>query len=360
MKSARITLRDIAARCGVTAAAVSLALRNHRSIPESTRQRLKAAATAMGYRPDPALAALNHYRHHRVSKVGGYVLAYVTGFEKRYEWQQSPFFRRAHAGAREGAESLGFRLEHAWIGEPGLDPHRFSSVLESRGIRGLVIAPLPRPASRLELPWERFSCVAIGPSLVDPVLHSSCGDQYQAMVLALDRLRRLGYRRVGLILDPEADRRHQGKYQAALAITAPPGAPRPLIASQPTDAEVRAWLRSQKPDVVISNEDSTFDRLVALGMSVPGKIGFASLVRSGRKEISGVETFPEHIAAAAINRLQQMLYENETGVPERPACVMLPGAWVDGATTRSAAGEALPTTVMSHPPVSLQVKQQRH
>jgi LacI family transcriptional regulator len=313
----------------------------------------------MGYRPDPALAALNHYRHHRVSKVGGYVLAYVTGFEKRYEWQQSPFFRRAYAGARERAESLGFRLEHAWISEPGLGADRFAQVLETRGIRGLVIAPLPRPASRLQLPWDRFSCVAIGPSLVDPMLHSSCGDQYQAMVLALDRLRRLGYRRVGLILDPEADQRHQGKYQAALAITAPSGAPRPLLASQPTDAEVRAWVRTQKLDVVISNEDATFDRLVALGVGVPGRIGFASLVRSGRKEISGVETFPEQIAAAAINRLQQMLYENETGVPERPACVMLPGAWVGGATTRAPAPEAPAVSEATDRAVSLQIKRQR-
>jgi hypothetical protein len=165
---------------------------------------------------------------------------------------------------------------------------------------------------------------------------------------------------VGLILDPEADQRHQRKYQAALAITAPPSAPRPLIANRPADAEVRAWLRAQKPDVVLSHEDATFDRLVALGVAVPGKIGFASLVRSGRKEISGVETFPEQIAAAAINRLQQMLYENETGVPERPACIMLPGAWVDGATTASVVRGNPPGAAALDRSASLQIKRQRH
>ncbi|MEJ1971841.1 MAG: substrate-binding domain-containing protein [Lacunisphaera sp.] len=302
----------------------------------------------MGYRPDPALAALNHYRHGGKSKQDGYVLAYVTCFEKRDGWQQSPFFQRAYAGARVQAEALGFRLEHAWLGEPGVSPQRFAQVLESRGIRGLVIAPLPRPASRLWLPWERFSCVAIGPSLVDPALHSACGDQYQAMILALDRLAQRGYRRVGLLLDPEADQRHQRKYQAALAITTSARSPRPLIASRPADSEVRAWLRREKPDVVLSSEDAAFDRLVALGLSVPRRIGFASLVRSGRREISGVETFPEQIAAAAINRLQQLLYENETGVPELPACSMLPGSvgrWRDhpaayGVCCRPAGGRA--------------------
>jgi len=334
MKVSRITLRDIAARCGVTATTVSLALRNHRSIPETTRSRLQSAAKAMGYRPDPALAALNHYRHGGKARQDGYVLAYVTCFEKRDGWQQSPFFQRAYAGARAQADALGFRLEHAWLGEPGISPQRFAQVIESRGIRGLVIAPLPRPASRLWLPWERFSCVAIGPSLAEPALHSACGDQYQAMILALGHLARRGYRRVGLLLDPEADRRHQRKYQAAFAITAAARSPRPLIATHPTDSEIRGWLLHEKPDVVLSSEDAVCDRLAGLGLAVPGRIGFASLVRSGRKEISGVETFPEQIAAAELNRLQQLLYENETGVPELPACSMLPGAWVEGTTIR--------------------------
>jgi LacI family transcriptional regulator len=332
VKVSRITLRDIATRCGVTATTVSLALRNHRSIPETTRSRLQSAAKTMGYRPDPALAALNHYRHGGRTKQDGYVLAYVTCFETPDGWQQAPFFQRAFAGARAQAEALGFRLEHAWLG--GVGPQRFAQVLENRGIRGLVIAPLPRAASRLCLPWERFSCVAIGPSLVDPALHSACGDQYQAMMLALERLARLGYRRVGLLLDPEADQRHQRKYQAAFAIAAPAHSPRPLVASRPADRDVRAWLRRERPDVVLSPEDAVYDRLTGLGLAGPGRVGFASLVRSGRREISGVETFPEQIAAAAINRLQQLLYENETGVPELPACSMLPGAWVDGATTR--------------------------
>ena len=85
---------------------------------------------------------------------------------------------------------------------------------------------------------------------------------------------------------------------------------------------------------MISDVDANFDRLIQLGVRVPEKIGYASLVRSGRKEISGVETFPEQIAGAAVTRLQQMLYENETGVPELPTCTLLPGRWVEGETVR--------------------------
>jgi len=332
-------LRDIGKRCGLSATAVSLALRNHRSIPEQTRTRVRRAAAALHYRPDPALAALNEYRHQRSSKSHGYVLAYVTCFEQRTGWNQSPFFRRVFQGARDRAEALGYRMEHSWLGEPGVTAERFAQVLESRGIRGLVIAPCPAPASKLNLPWERFSCVAIGPSLVDPVLHSACGDQYQAIRLAMDQLRKRGYERIGLMLDPDADRRHDRKYQAAVAVSAVAGAPVPLIASNPDDATILSWLRSQQPDVVISDVDSVADRLEQLGYPVPGKIAFANVVRSGRNGISGVETFPEQIAAAAVNRLQHMLYENELGIPTLPSCTMIPGAWVEGKTVRHALSE---------------------
>ncbi len=291
-------------------------------------------AAALNYRPDPALAALNHYRHQRATSGQGYVLAYVTCFEKRGGWQQSPFFRRVYRGAFAQAGTLGYRMEHFWLSEPGLTGERFAQVLEARGIRGMVIAPMPLPASSLELPWHRFSCVAIGPSLVSPVLNSACGDQYQAIMLALERLRLLGYRRIGLLIHPDADRRHQGKYQAAVAHTATPETPRPLVRANPSDGDLRAWLKQYKPDVVISDVDANFDRLVRLGIRIPQKIGFASLVRSGRKEISGVETYPEQIAGAAVLRLQQMLYENETGIPDLPSCAMLPGKWVEGSTTR--------------------------
>lgn len=325
--------------------AVSLALRGHPSIPEATRERVRAAAARLDYRPDPALAALNHYRHQRIPTAPGYVLAYVTCFEKRNGWQQSPFFRRAYRGAFEQAEQLGYRMEHVWLAEPGLTGERFAQVLEARGIRGMVIAPLPQPASRLELPWDRFSCVAIGPSLISPVLNSACGDQYQAIMLALDRLREKGYRRIGLMVHPDADRRHQGKYQAAVAFTATPETPPPLVAADPSDGELRGWLRRHRPDVVISDVDANLDRLVRLGFRVPQKIGFASLVRSGRREISGVETFPEQIAGAAVLRLQQMLYGNETGVPEYPSCTFLPGKWVEGGTVRRMGGHGLNSPV---------------
>jgi DNA-binding LacI/PurR family transcriptional regulator len=54
----RITLKDIALKAEVTVACVSLALRDSPQIAAATKVRIRDLAEKLGYRPDPALAAL--------------------------------------------------------------------------------------------------------------------------------------------------------------------------------------------------------------------------------------------------------------------------------------------------------------
>ena len=291
----------------------------------------------MGYRPDPALAALNRYRAKVRQTVRGATLAYLTAFETRTGWRKG-FLRRTFEGAKKRAEELGYCLEHFWLREPGLTPQRFADILQNRGIRGVLVAPLPRPGP-LEFPWEHFSAVAIGPSLGEPALHSACNNHYQAMLLALEHAIAAGYRRIGLILDPEVDQRHQQKYLAAFTMfqrttrSAKTCLP-PLLTHQPSGDVVRRWMFAHAPDAVICHDDSGLDWLRRGGAGVPERVGFVSLIRGGTKGIAGIETFPELIASAAVNRLNQLLHDNETGVPEIPTCLMLSGSWVAGTTLR--------------------------
>ncbi|MCX6937966.1 MAG: LacI family DNA-binding transcriptional regulator [Verrucomicrobia bacterium] len=336
----RLTLRDVAERAGVSIMTVSLALRDQPSLPQATRERIRALAAEMGYRPDPALAALNHYRAKGRRAERGAILAYLTAFETRDGWKQG-FLQRTFEGARSRAEELGYRLEHFWLKEPGMTPQRMGGILQARGIRGVAVAPLPRPG-RLEFPWEHFSAVAVGPSLVTPALHSACNNHYQSMLLALERTTAAGYRRIGLILDPEVDQRHQQKYLAAFTMfqmtklgesTRLP----PLLLNNPSAAAVRPWLEAHAPDVVLCHDERGLDWLKPGGAAVPEQMGFVSLIRGGNQAIAGIETFPGQIAAAAINRLNQLLHDNETGVPELPTCVMLNGSWMAGTTCKSKA-----------------------
>ena len=56
--SGRITLKDIAERCGYTANTVSRALRNDEKLPENTRKTIQQLAREMGYVPNSSARAL--------------------------------------------------------------------------------------------------------------------------------------------------------------------------------------------------------------------------------------------------------------------------------------------------------------
>src|SRR5690606_27714546 len=57
-----LTLADVARVAGVHPTTVSLALRDHPSIPSETRARIRAVAKELGYRRDPLLDAFNFHR----------------------------------------------------------------------------------------------------------------------------------------------------------------------------------------------------------------------------------------------------------------------------------------------------------
>jgi DNA-binding LacI/PurR family transcriptional regulator len=189
-----------------------------------------------------------------------------------------------------------------------------------------------------DLPWSRFSAVAIGPSLLHPCLHSACNNHYHAMLLTLKQLHRHGYRRVGLVLDPRVDERHQQKYQAAFwHHTRRLGLPaiNPLLTSEYEVAEFRRWWRREKPDAVLSDDEAVLAKLERMQLNAPRDLGFACLSLDTRPGVAGVDTAPESIAGFAVERLAAMLVCGETGIPEVPTSTMLNGLWVEGRTLRS-------------------------
>jgi len=56
-------MKDVASAAGVCPATVSLALRNHPSIPEKTRERIRKVADDLGYLPNPRISELMRQIH---------------------------------------------------------------------------------------------------------------------------------------------------------------------------------------------------------------------------------------------------------------------------------------------------------
>lgn len=83
----RPTIREVAREAGVSVATVSYALRRHEAIPEPTRQRVAAAAARLGYRRNPAFAALGALAHRHAASREGLGLGY---FGRRWREDQIP------------------------------------------------------------------------------------------------------------------------------------------------------------------------------------------------------------------------------------------------------------------------------
>lgn len=67
--SQRVTLKDIALKCGYTANTVSRALRNDEKLPESTRLSIQALAQKMGYVPNSSARALRYGSSHTIAVI---------------------------------------------------------------------------------------------------------------------------------------------------------------------------------------------------------------------------------------------------------------------------------------------------
>lgn len=109
MSKGKVTMRDIAAELGITAAAVSMALRQDPRISAATRERVRAVAERLGYRPDPLVSVLMAQRRGKGGALGQRgTLGLVSLWpDPRSAWQSDPFYLPYREGVSERAASLG-------------------------------------------------------------------------------------------------------------------------------------------------------------------------------------------------------------------------------------------------------------
>jgi LacI family transcriptional regulator len=334
-----VTLSELAQAAGVSVMTVSRALRNQPNVAPETRTRIEALARTMGYRPNPMVSALMTYRRAGRRGVRTMVLGFVTSFSTREGWREVAINREFHDGIRLGGERHGYRVDTFWLREPGMSARRLSQVLFNRNVRGLVIAPLPVGLGHLRLEWERFSAVALGYSMVWPELHRAANHQFRSMRLAMRRVRKRGHHRIGLALRSSINERvsHHwvGGYLSEQHHDAGAEELPPLI---PPDrdwnrATFERWYLSCRPTVVLSQHEEILDWLGAMGVAVPGEVGFVHLNcpdRSGR--YAGIYQNGVEVGSAAFDFLVGMVQRNEVGVPALARSILVDGTWQEGST----------------------------
>ncbi len=334
--AARVTMKDVAVRAGVDRSTVSLSLRNSPRIADSTKERVLAAARDLGYRPHPYLTTLMHSR--RRGKIGksSETLAIVMFSSPGDHWKQwEPEFRMAIDEARRQAQARGYFLEEFEAPLDKTSPQRLGDILFARGIKGVIVGPIRQPSPTLDWQWERFAVVALGSSLYEARVHRVRHDYFQAMITAMEECYRLGYRRIGLVLKEDVNRKVEqrwlGSYllkQKELGVEYPL---RPLVFGEWSQEDFRRWIEENRPEVIVGTGPLQA-AMGRAGFRIPEDVGLVSLSAAEEGERSGISQDWGTQGKRAVSMLVSLLEENLFGLHEHPLLWLVNGSWNRGRT----------------------------
>ena len=336
----KVSMEMIARQLGLSKVTVSNAMRGSGRISEGTREKVLKLAAELGYRPNPLVTALmSDLRRKRSGR--RCTLGFLNFFPGREDWREHPTFVQFHEGAKRRADELGYRIELHWQGEVGGNNKRLGNILYARGIPGLVLAPLPANAIKIDLDWSRFATVAIGHTFREFNPHRASNHQFHSIRLAMDKLVATGVKRIGLVVPKLDDEKVENAWVSGY-IAAQLHHGLPAIAPwRDTTFNARSvvpWVRGQKVEVVVSTNHHVMRWMLADGLRVPGDVGFAHLDWSPEKgEMAGVNQCSDVIGAAAVDLLIEQLNNNEAGIPVRAKTVMIDGVWHDGPSLKARA-----------------------
>lgn len=334
-------LRDVAARAGASLATVSYALRGDPRIAPQTAARIREAASALGWRPRPEVAA-DAAKRFDPARRSGIPIAYVVA---RREWGATA--QRVLRCAR----TIGWDLRR--IGASSADdPRRLRDRLLADGIRGVILDAGPGCAALVEADWSPLPVVLgwqSGPRGPHPAVREQ--DPFDAVRTAVARIVAAGHRRVGCIIPgnrpslPADAMRHAAwllaRQEHGLEAVAEFRPRRTGEGDWP--AELSAWVAAQRPSAVLGFSCAPW---YELRKSHPGVSYAATLLDAEdawSQPVAGCVIDPPVIAEALLSLLDQRLRGWNAPAGE----LFLATRWKDGvslrpASARSAGGRGRP------------------
>lgn len=323
---------------------VSRALHNSPHVTPETRDRILRIAKRLRYAPDPHMARLmamiRSVKQRRISAVIGLIRDDLLDDELH-----DPAYQYiALDDIRQRALRHGYLVEEFLIGRNGVEPRRLQTILEARGIEGLVISPQSSRVLASQLDYTPFAAATLGYGMASPALHRVSANMTEGILIAMQELAVRGYRRVGIAITDWIDARSGRTYSGGLLYhqaKLPRRERVPMLffrGNNPKDgqADFMAWMRKYRPDAVISFHTYVPEWITQrLGLRVPEDIGL--LVHDWHPRMTafaGIFHRRPDAAATAVDLVATQLIQNERGVPAVPKQILVPPAWVDGPTLR--------------------------
>lgn len=179
----RPRLEDVAARVGVSTGTVSLVLSNAPGPSAATRERVIAAATELGYRPDRTASLLARRRAHLLG-----VMLDV----------RSTFHAELVAELHDAAEAAGYDVLLSTV-TPTRDSRRAIETLMDSRCEALVLLGPDAPTARLNALGEQIPVVVVGRRLRSATLDVVRSADDHGVSAAVDHLVGLGHRDIAFV-----------------------------------------------------------------------------------------------------------------------------------------------------------------
>jgi LacI family transcriptional regulator/LacI family repressor for deo operon, udp, cdd, tsx, nupC, and nupG len=205
------TIKQVAARAGVSTATVSYVLNGTGTITEETRRRVLDAVTELNYQPRHAARSLRGR-----SRTLGMILPRQPGR------LADPVLAEVVAGVTDAAALRGYYLLLAPVAADQSEPELCLSLARTGRVDGLILLDVQIEDERaLALAAAGVPHICAGPTPLGTVSPSVSTDDRAGAQAATQHLIGLGHRRIGLIQLPselaESEPRYQGYADALVA-----------------------------------------------------------------------------------------------------------------------------------------------
>jgi LacI family transcriptional regulator len=335
-----MNVRYIAKLAGVSASAVSLALRDSPRISAKTKALVLKLARETGYAPDAKIVHLmRHLRKPRDVRQQA-CFGVISFYDTLRPWEKSRHLSRIHDGMQRRARELGYRLEPLWLRAPGMTYRRFSDILAARGIDGLLCFGSPDFNQEFPSELDGQAVVTVGLSIRTP-LHRVTSHFYNDTVTALNRIHELGYKRPGLVLGTHEDTRsayaHSAAYLGWCEHTLGATSALPVLRLREVEEpSLTGWLVDHRPDVVLfvhlPDMIARFQAVLRrLQINVPKRLGVAVLSHQVEGTgLTGLQQNQHLMGAWAVELLAARIANHDHGIPSNPRTEMVESEWIKG------------------------------
>lgn len=334
-----VNIREVAKQLGIGKSTVANALSGKRNVSEETRAKVLEKARQLGYEPNTVLSSyLQMVRTKKPGSLGNIALLHpIFDYgEPNRSFQSIPTcWQEQIRSMADRSADLGYNFDK--IDSGGIRAAQLNRILSARGVVGLIIGPLRSGLGHITLDWSRFAAVAVGYTLVRPALHRVCHNHGLGMALALRNCRRKGYKRIGLVLNKESDRRSNGFWLGAYTgdqIRRPKREQvTPLFLPELTADKIQRWIRAERVEAAIFHATGHVPKIPELYNGVSGEVGTILLDRDYdplSAFYAGIDQQFRLWGAQLVEQLSAQLVQNLRGLPNESITTLLPPKWREG------------------------------